>query len=750
MKITNLQLLLLGIGSTLLFDIAVLSTFNTFYMSSAYVFLYLCLIPGLFIFRLLRLRGLSFVDTLMYIIGFSISFLFLVGISTNLLVLLPQMPHPLNATNSLLFFNFYIAILMPVAYYIGKGDAIHISWPAVTSTQLFFYVAPFFFPILSIVGAELLNRTGVNTLIMFLLFSIALYTLITSIFINYLGDFRLELPIYLIALSLLFMFSLRSSYVIGWDIYQEYKVFRLTETQQLWSMANFPDPYNACLSITILPTLYQYFTKVSSAYVFKVLFQIMFAIAPVNIYSVARRFADRWIAFLATFLFMTTLDFFRELPALDRQEIAYIFFGLILLTLFDKQITPLQKKVLFVLLSFSVVLAHYSTTYILIATFGFACAYLTIRKWMMARRSRAAAEDFTLQLLPVTLFIVFAMIWIGVITRTSGNIFTTLIDTTANLTNTGQHTLNTTITDQLFSPPQNPQVLLKEDIQETAKEYSQYHFKYYPPSTYKDYTPTIIDKDMIPLHVPVAVSNIVYSIGSWIIKIMKILIMIGFVAIVLLYRRKLFSTEYTALALGFIIVLLLLTSVPALSLFYPVGRLDQQTFYLAALPTVLSTSWLLRFIPYRTRMVLITTFFIAYALFTTTFVAQLVGGQDPDIILNNAGVYYHEIYLHPSEVVSIHWLDLQNKDQLPVFADGGADERMEGYSDLKYIVKSYAEVVPSLIAQDSYAYSDYSNTLYGIGIIAPKDTRMEYNFPMEFLNNNKNLIYNNHYTHVYR
>jgi uncharacterized membrane protein len=749
MKITNLQILLLGIVATLLFNIAVISDFNALSISTAYTFLYLCFIPGLFIQRLLKLRGISFFDSVMYIVGFSISFLLLVGISTNLLVLLPGMSHPLNAINSLTFFDIYIALLMPISYYLGDKDVIDITLPKVTFIQLCFYIMPCFFPILSSVGAELLNRTGVNTLVMVLLFSIAFYTFILSIFMKKLGDFHLEFPIYLIAVSLLFMFSLRSQYIIGWDIYQEYKVFQLTESQQLWSMASYPDPYNACLSITILPTLYQYFAKISAPYVFKILFQAMFAFAPVAIYSLAKRFADRLTAFLATFLFMTTLDFFRELPALNRQEIAYIFFGLMLLMMFDKQITPLQKKILFILLSFSTVMAHYSTTYILLAIIGIACAYLTIHKWIVYKRTRVKPEDYTLKPLPVTLFIIFAVIWIGVITRTSGNIFDTLIDTTANIGNAGQHTLNTTIMDQLLSPAQDPQVLIAQDIQDTSKQYSQFHFIYYPASTYKNYTPTIIDKDVLPLHASPQVANIVYGAGSWIIKIIKVLILMGFVATVILYRKKLFSTEYMAISMGFAIMLILLTSVPALSLFYPIGRLDQQTFYLIALPTILSASWLLRFIPYQVRMVLITVLFIIYSLFTTTFIPQVVGGQDPEITLNNSGLYYNEIYLHSGEIASIHWLEIHDKEQVPIFADGGSEEKMNGYSSLKP-TDVYMEVVPSLIDQNAYVYTNYANTLYGIGIIDPKDTRMEYNFPMDFLNQNKNLIYNNHYTRVYK
>ena len=349
-KITNKKVLLFGIVTTLLFNIVIMSGFNMFFIGSAYSFLYLCIIPGFFIERVIRIRGTYFFESITYIVGFSIAYLYLVGLSTNLLAVIPNLSRPLNMPNSAIVFNIYTVFLLLIDYIRENNSFIHIALPKVTFAQLLFYIIPFFFPILCIIGTGLLNNNGVNTFILILLFSIGVYTLLVSIFMKKLEQFHFEMPIYLTAISLLFMFSLRSSYIIGWDIYSEYRVFMVTESSQFWSMANYPDPYNACLSITILPTLFHYLTGVDNAFVFKILFQCIFALIPVIIYSVAKKFANRLIAFLSAFFFMSTLDFFLELPALNRQEIAYLFFGLILLTLFSKQIAPQKKKILFVIL----------------------------------------------------------------------------------------------------------------------------------------------------------------------------------------------------------------------------------------------------------------------------------------------------------------------------------------------------------------------------------------------------------------
>jgi uncharacterized membrane protein len=749
MKITNQKITFFGVLATLLFNVVVLSGFNVLFVGSAYSFLYLSIVPGFFIQRLLRMRGIPFFELITYIVGFSIAYLFLVGISTNLLVFLPSMSQPLNALNSLVVLNIYTMFLLIINHIRENNSLIKIKLPQVSFINLFFYIVPFFFPVLSILGAELLNNNRANTLTMILIISIAIYILVSSVFMKKLEHFYYEIPIYLIAVSLLFMFSLRSSYIIGWDVYKEYKVFLLTESQHLWSMANYTNPYNACLSITVLPTLFHYFTNVDNAYIFKFLFQCIFALVPVIIYSLSKRFTNSITAFLAVFFFMGTLDFFRELPALVRQEIAYLFFGLLLLTLFSKQIAPRQKKIFFVIFSFSIAFSHYSTTYVLIAIFIFTSICLIIYTKIPYKFFHAVPENFTLRPLLVILFVAFAVLWLGIITNTSGNIIKAFSETSAHITDFGQHTLNTSILDQLFSSTnEDSQALLAQEIGDASKSYDHQKFTYYPASTYKDYNPTII-KDTLPLRVPDQIGNIIYFIGNSITRIMKFLIAFGVIGTIVLFYKRLLSAEYTILSIGFAIALILISSIPEISLFYPIGRLDQQALFLIAFPTVLSISWFLRFIPYKNRMLFISLVFIIYFLFTNTFISQLIGGQNPEFILNNSGLYYNEVYLHSSEITSIHWLDANNKGQLPVFADIGATEKMNGYGNRRYVV-TYRDVFPSLLDKNGYVYSDYANTLYGIGIVNPKDTRMEYNFPSKFLNNNKNLVYNNYETRIYK
>src|SRR5882762_536929 len=112
MKITRRNVLVVGTLATLLFNVLVLSGFNSLFIGSAYSFLYLSITPGVFIKNLLKIRGITFFESIAYIVGFSISYLYLVGIGTNLLQFLPGMLHPLNMLNSLIVFDGFILLIL--------------------------------------------------------------------------------------------------------------------------------------------------------------------------------------------------------------------------------------------------------------------------------------------------------------------------------------------------------------------------------------------------------------------------------------------------------------------------------------------------------------------------------------------------------------------------------------------------------------------------------------------------------------
>ena len=174
--------------------------------------------------------------------------------------------------------------------------------------------------------------------------------------------------LFLMSVALLFMTSLRGWYVTGHDIQTEYHVFRITEAYGRWSMSNFQDAYNACLSITILPTEIVHFTNVAGPYVYKVFFQIIFGLSPVIVYAISRRYWSRFISVLAALFFASFPSFINDMPFLNRQEVGMLFAGVAILAITSTLWRRRDRLMVMFGAAVGLDLAHYSTMYIFAAT----------------------------------------------------------------------------------------------------------------------------------------------------------------------------------------------------------------------------------------------------------------------------------------------------------------------------------------------------------------------------------------------
>ncbi|MEU9702560.1 hypothetical protein AB0E14_16875, partial [Streptomyces sp. NPDC047981] len=159
------------------------------------------------------------------------------------------------------------------------------------------------------------------------------------------------------ASGLLLLSSLRGWYITGHDIQREYEAFGLTEAQSHWDMAAFVDPYNACLSITLLPTSWVRLTDIPGPYVFKAVLPLLFALAPVLVHRSVRNVAPPFVAVLSAVLFMIFPTFFTDMMFLTRQEVAFLFLGCAMVVLTDKSRALRRRRITFVLLAAGIVLA---------------------------------------------------------------------------------------------------------------------------------------------------------------------------------------------------------------------------------------------------------------------------------------------------------------------------------------------------------------------------------------------------------
>lgn len=335
------------------------------FLQQAVTFVFYTFLPGCLILQVLKLHRTRFLKKVVLSVGLSLSLLLFMGIFLN--TLHPYLSEPLAPLPVLVALNIMVLILVSAAYWRNRQDddlgnplylEIQIKDKLVTPL-----IIPFLFPLLAILGTYMMNISQNNILILLLLFLIPLYLLLMVIFREKIHPVTYPLAVWLISLSLLLLHGLTSQHLMGRDVHSEFYCFQLTLTDFHWNLGDYYNPYNACLSVTILPTMYQVLSALNPEYIFKLFMALIGSFIPLVVYQVARNYLGDKYAFFASLLFVFQLFFVYLLGAV-RQEIAMLFFFLTVLVLFDKQIKGYGAKILIILFIVSTLVSHYSTAYV--------------------------------------------------------------------------------------------------------------------------------------------------------------------------------------------------------------------------------------------------------------------------------------------------------------------------------------------------------------------------------------------------
>jgi uncharacterized membrane protein len=364
-------LFFLLLGFCLLASILELTHVNFFYTTTLISFCTCILLPGFLISLILRIRKLSFWENLSFIVGLSIAFLEFGGLLLNILLPLFNVKNPLAFQNIIYGFDVFLLLLFVSAWVRTKQLEVNIQFLKRSNIEKLLYILPVFFPILATLGAIVLNNGGSDILTLILLGAIATYSLLLVLSRDKIAIDLYPYAIFFIGIASLFTTSLRSWYITGHDIEREFYVFQLTNTHHIWNMTFYQDAYNACLSITILPTVLTNLLSIQDIYVYKVVFQILFATSPVLVFFIIRNYTTPALAFLSAFFFMSFPTFFNDMPMLNRQEIGFIFFGLVVYMMLLSELSLLMRKILFIIFALSVIVSHYSTNFVLLALVTF-------------------------------------------------------------------------------------------------------------------------------------------------------------------------------------------------------------------------------------------------------------------------------------------------------------------------------------------------------------------------------------------
>ena len=345
----------------LLVDIVIL--LNIPFLRQIFGFLFLTLLLGLLILQILKLNKIGPTEKFVLSVGLSIPFLMFFGLLLNNLSLSLGYETPLATIPLLISFNLAFIILAATGSKVNKNQIFSLPNLNLSTSEKAFLIVPVVFPALSIFGMHVMNTTDNNIILMFLLFLIPIYVVSVCLFNNKFPKRLYPIVILLISISLLLLMALRSNHiVIGSDTGREFYLFHVTLNNLHWGIYGH-SALDACLSISLLPTIYHSILNISPEFLFKILYSLLFSVSPLVIYILSKKYIGELYGFLTSCFFMFQ-DIFLATASNTRTNLAILFFALAMMVLFSDKIDPLKKRILFIVFMASCMVSHYATTYI--------------------------------------------------------------------------------------------------------------------------------------------------------------------------------------------------------------------------------------------------------------------------------------------------------------------------------------------------------------------------------------------------
>jgi uncharacterized membrane protein len=628
----------------------------------------------------------------------------------------------------------------------------------------------------AVLGANRLNNGAGDQLSLVALAGAAVTFLLLVHWQPQVRDAVTSITLYLISLALLLMTSLRGWYVTGHDIQGEYQVFQLTAAHGRWNIAYLQGAYNACLSITILPTELAQVTRVDDPYVFKVFFQVIFAVCPLLIYAIARRYWSAPIAILAVAYFVGFPTFFTDMPFLNRQEIAFIFVCMAMLAVTNSRWTRRRRQLTFFVAALGVELSHYSTMYFLLGILLAAwAAHRAIR--LIPRRWRRPAEGGGPTMTPwgamartvgfgsVLVVVAIAFAWGELATQTAGAVVTDAASAISAIGGSSGARAGDASYSLLGGHVISPQAALndyrKETLTQRAGPSSPWPRSAYPPASVVARYPTpVVNQPSLPLTaaggflsdfgIPVAGLN--GAIRAAAAKGEQLFIGLGLILFIVIPRlRRCVGREFFCLCLGSMAMVAVITILPNLSVDYGILRAFQEALIL--LGPVLVAGSIAAFSPLGRVRALKTSAAVCLGIFvsTTGLLPQVLGGYPAQLSLNNSGQYYDVYYMHPQEVAAVNWL-AGKPGVLPdgIQAENFTDRFMFNAPSDVTGAQVISDIYPTLVSRSSWLILSYSNVRTGQATTDYDGDLLTYQYPMGFLRDTKNLVYNNDGAEIFK
>jgi uncharacterized membrane protein len=477
-------------------------------------FLFLTFVPGFVLVKFMGFWGLNKVETVLISTVLSIALLMLIGLLVNFLGPILGVPNSLSTIPMLVGLNF---LLIPLCFMLdkkysknGNGFSLFRFTNRLFASSIR-YVFPFIVIFASIFGAFFVGNNFGHLIFLIVIILISGLLAVCIISEKIIPQKLYPLMLFAISLALIFQFFLLTPFLLGGggDIFSEYYASRLLHINGYWNptlkLANFEASKAKCmLSVTVLPEIYAQILNLDQTWIFKLVIPFLASIAfSLGLYVLYQTQTDKKTAFLATFLFLANAVGLGWGPA--KQLVAEFFYIMLLFVFLNKQMSQMHKRILFLIFAFSLVVSHYSLSYIFLT--------MIFLVWGSQLLTKKKVEISTSQI------IVFSIITFAWYIYTSGS------SPFVALLNAGDHVYRNIATD-FFNPLSRSEAVLR-GIGATPA------------------------------------ASLLHLVGRVLFYVTEFFILIGVLKIIL--KKEKFSREYTLLVLFNFVLLLLNIVIPSLA-----------------------------------------------------------------------------------------------------------------------------------------------------------------------------------------
>jgi uncharacterized membrane protein len=722
-------------------DVAVAG--NSLWLLRAVAVLLLAILPGQLLLRALQIPAASIRRYVAYLPCASLAVLIASSLVVDLVGPLMGVHEPLRRLPLLVGLN----LALPGLALLGHRATGSCELKTSDLIGRVRWLWPLLLPLISVVATERLDNGGGNALAFVILVGVAVMIPVCTVLANAMHRHQMNLVLYGASLSLMLLTSMRSSYVIGFDISSEYFDFHQTVVSGIWHFGHL-NPYEAMLSLTVLPASLHALIGGQDVWIFKLGYPALFAFFPVAVFSVGTRFLSRRAAFVAAAIVIAQVYFFQQQPEIARQELALLIFAGIIGALLDTSLGRKPQLRLVSVLGVTLVVCHYSTTYITILL-CFLASFIAVT---VSRRKNAPLRVLPL-LVAGAVMSLSAVIWYLPATHSGSNVS----DTIQSLRQNGIQLLPGRLKGEnvisaylngLREPPSSPM-----QYQRSIATYYAEHMHYIvplPAAKNPAYNLRAATPPKLPDHAP-SIASALGDAELLVQQLINALAVLSALVFALWRRGDSLSRMIGTLGVASLFVLAASRLSGTLAADYNSSRLFLQCLFILALLEAALLEIVVARLKSRSWAGLVMfggfSLMLVVAFMGNSGLAASVVGGDPPLVLYNKGEDYAALYVSTQEKATAQWLAAVVPPQRVIYADNYGQLRLDQFTGLRTTV--FNDVTPRTIDQHAWIFASTTNVVDHQTWGLTNSGVLDIAFPASFLDRYFDVVYSTGSTEVF-